>query len=525
MKLEELKQDLSLREEIATLKNSVNEHLELFLEITQLDKLDFYKYDFEYNNYSFDFTVNRKTDTATLTDSNKYSIVLKSNNVILGKILFDDKIKSSSALKMVISLLNNKLLTIHNLSKAFKSDDSNLNIFIVSNEETKAFSKQIQSDVSTLFNANVIVTNDLKKITHEIETKNSKNIIIYTVSDYENIKKDERLLNSFNDFIIVYGPNEHKISLYCGNLNIQHYISFDEYTKEHIGDLILETKNMLLNKFNSKNNIISISGISGGIGCTTIAMNMANILSKRMPESNVLFIDLSHTKAISNLFLAQNPLPEKTVIDLVNSDEFNIENNLENGLVKIKENFYAINGIQKHIDKEYLDKDIFIEKFLNYLELASKYFSTIIIDTGVFDASNLKTTIYDISNEIELITEMNLPHISKLKTLYSLMKRAGLKEKISFIVNRFDARSSLALNDVISILNITDDDDKMIFNYKISNDYLSLGKYWNQCELVSNMDENSIFVEEITNFLFDKHIIKNLGFKKEKKSIFSFFRK
>ena len=306
-------------------------------------------------------------------------------------------------------------------------------------------------------------------------------------------------------------------------LSILHYIPYDDYTKENLRKIILETKNTMLNKFHSTNNIISIAGISGGIGCTTIAMNMANILSKKMPQHNVLYIDLSHTKAVSNLFLEQNPLPEKAIIDLVNSDEFDLENNLENGLVKIKENFYAINGIQKHIDKEYLEKDIFIEKFLNYLELSSKYFNTIIIDAGVFEASNLKTTVYDISNEIELITEMNLPHISKLKTLYSLMKRAGLKEKISFIVNRFDAKSALSLNDVISILNITED-DKMIFKYKISNDYLTLGKCWNQCELASNTDEKSLFVEEITDFLFDKHIIKNIDQKKKKKNFFSFFR-
>ena len=119
---------------------------------------------------------------------------------------------------------------------------------------------------------------------------------------------------------------------------------------------------------------------------------------------------------------------------------------------------------------------------------------------------------------------MNLPNISKLKTLYSLMKRAGLKEKISFIVNRFDAKNSLSLNDVISILNITED-DKMIFNYKISNDYATLGKYWNQCELVCDVDENSLFVQEIINFLVDKKILEDKNLKKEKKSLFSFFRK
>jgi len=524
MTLKELKNDLCLRKEVQTLKESIKEYLELFLQITFLEQVDFYRYDFKYDEYNLDETVYSNDDVVTLINTNNYSITLKLKNITLGKLVFENRIKSSKALKTALTYLTDKLYTEYIISEEFKSDESSLNIFIYSNNKNKSFAKKIQNDVSALFNANTILTSNLKSIIGQIESKNSKNIIIYSVEDYENIKKDEKLLNSFNDYIIVYGPNEHKISLLCGTLNIQHYISFEDYTKESLREIILDTKNTMLNKFHSTNNIISISGISGGIGCTTIAMNMANILAKKMPHNNVLFIDLAHTKAISNLFLDQNPLPEKTIIDLVNSDEFDLDNNLDNGLVKIKENFYSINGIQKHIDKEYLEKDIFIEKFLNYLEMANHHFNTIIIDTGVFEASNLKTTIYDISNEIELITEMNLPDISKLKTLYSLIKRAGLKEKLSFIVNRFDAKSALSLNDVISILNITED-DKMIFNYKISNDYTTLGKYWNQCELVSNADEKALFVEEITNFLVDKKILKDAKIKKEKKSLFSFFRK
>jgi len=523
MELKNLKEDLCLRKEVIELKKSIKEYLELFLQISKVSQIDFYKYDYDYDDYSFDTSFSDEKEIEKILSAQTHEVVLKANNIVLGKIVSVEEIDFIKALETLLGFLNEKLLEEHNLIKKLTSDESNLNIYIIANTESKEFSKQLQNDVSVLFNANVVYVNSLRKIANQVETKSNKNIIIYTVSDLETIKQDEDLLKSFNDYVLVYGPNEHKVSLFCGNLNIQHYVSYENYTKENLRDLILETKNMILNKFHSKNNIISVSGISGGIGCTTIAMNMANIVAKKMPHHNILFIDLSHTKAISNLFLEQNPLPEKTIVDLVNSDEFDFESNLQNGLVKIRENFHAITGIQKHIDKEFMEKDIFIEKFLNYLEMINANYNTIIIDAGVFEASNLKTTIYDISNQIELITEMNLPHISKLKTLYSLMKRAGLKEKISFIVNRFDAKSSLSLNDVISILNITED-DKMIFNYKISNDYLSLGKYWNQCELVSNVDEHSVFVKEITNFLMDKEIIEKRSIKKEKKGIFSFFR-
>jgi len=523
MELNELKNNICLRQEIEILKKNVKEYVELIAHVSESKQIDFYRYNYEYDAYDFDFSISEEDDVPRIKDTNKHFFILRTNNITLGKIVYKDEVKITQMIEMLIGYVKDKLFDEHTILKQYKNDESSLNIYVVANENAKLFSKHLQSDVSVIFNANVIYTKSLAKIAQQVESKSHKNIILYIANDYEQMIKDEELLKSFNDYIIVYGPNEHKISLLCGSLDIQHYISFDSYTKENLKELILETKHMILNKFHSSNNILSISGISGGVGCTTIAMNMANILATQTPNQNILFIDLSHTKAISNLFLEQNPLPEKTIVDLVNSDEFDLENNLQNGLVRLKENFYSINGIQKHIDKEYLEKDIFIEKFLNYLEMANEYFNIIVIDTGEFEASNLKTTIYDISNEIELITEMNLPHISKLKTLYSLIKRAGLKEKLSFIVNRFDAKNSLSLSDIVSILNITDD-DKTLFNYKISNDYITLGKYWNQCELVSSVDENSLFVKEITNFLIDKKILTVKNVEKKKKGFFSMLK-
>lgn len=522
MKPNKLKEEMLLRKEIKTIEENIKEYLELFLEITELNKADFYQYDYEYDDFDYDFSVTSEEQTPVISDKS-YKIVLRLNQIILGKIVFEEKIKSSKLLKTILLYIKNKLMAERKIMKEITSDEPNLSIFIVSDADSKIFSKNLEHDINILFNANIVYSNNLKSIIEQVEMKSSKNIILYTASGYEKIKSDQEILKSLNDYILVFGPNEHEISLLCGNLQIQHYISFEEYSKDKLKQLIVDTKNTILNKFNSENHIISVSGISGGIGSTTIAMNMANILSKELPQQNVLFIDLSHTKAVSNLFLEQNPLPEKSIIDLVNSDEFDLEYNLDNGLVKIKENFYAINGIQKHLDREYLEKEIFVEKFLNYLGMANQYFNTIVIDTGVFSSTNLKTTVYDISNEIALIAEMNLPQISKLKTLYSLMKRAGLKDKISFILNRYDAKSSLSLHDVISILNMSED-DKMFFNYKISNDYETLGKCWEQCELVSNVEEKAPFVREVTEFLIDKNIITGKKEKKEKKGLFSFFR-
>lgn len=518
MRAEDFQEDIALKKDIQFIDQSIKEYLKLFSVTTELEQLDFYFYDYTYNDYTYDYTVSEKGNKEP---QNKYHIVLQDEDVIFGKIVFSEKIESTPTVKKILSFINEKLFEKQNLLKRGIDDESNLNLYIVSNETTSSFAKDVKKDLSVMFNANITKVVTLNSIIKNLDMKSSKNIVIYVTSDYESINADKELIESLNEFIIVYGPNEHKISLLCGKMQVHNYITYEDYNNEDLKALIIETKNAILNKFTTKNNIISFCGISGGVGCTTISMNIANILAQHQHTKNILFIDLSNTKAISNLFLDQNPLPEKTILDLVNSDEFDLENNLNNGLVKIKENFYAINGIQRHIDKDYLEKDIFIEKFLGYLSKASEYFNTIIIDTGVFEASSLKTTIYDISNELELITEMNLPNVSKLKTLYTLVKRAGLKEKLSFIVNRFDSECALSTSDALSILNMSDE-DKFQFQYNISNNFAEIGKCWNNCELVSEVYPNNIFTKELLTILKEKELLAPEDEIVPTKSIFSF---
>ncbi len=99
---------------------------------------------------------------------------------------------------------------------------------------------------------------------------------------------------------------------------------------------------------------------------------------------------------------------------------------------------------------------------------------------------------------------MTLPHISQLKTFYSLLKRAGLKDKLSFILNRYDSKNAISLNDVISILNMTSEDKEDFDSFKLPNDYTDLGKCWNYCELVSQNEKNCLFINKLNGILEHK---------------------
>ncbi len=61
---------------------------------------------------------------------------------------------------------------------------------------------------------------------------------------------------------------------------------------------------------------------------------------------------------------------------------------------------------------------------------------------------------------------------------------------------------------------------------KIPNDYITLGKCWNYCELASEVSKDSVFVKTLEEILLEKEYIGEITKKtKSKKSLFSFLNK
>jgi pilus assembly protein CpaE len=531
MTLKNYHSQLTLRISKISLEENIQEMLELFCTLSNLEYLTFYKYNYEYNDFLYQFTVNNQGVTIIDEDlySNRYpiSFLIRKNGLVLGKLEISNKLQSQCAvLRKTYAKIKRDLFKLYEVEKELFGSQSMFNIHIVHDQTLKEFAEGLQGGLKGLFNVDIFLESSLSENLLIIKDKDIKHIVIYLVSDEETILNDKTLIQKLNELIIVIGPDDHKLSMLCGKLGIETYIPINEFKVENLKPIILKTRKNLINKNKFNNKIIAFCGISGGIGTTTVAMNVANMLSNNMFDKNILYIDLSTTKAVSNLFLEQNPVPEKTIIDLINSGEYDVAKNLENGLVEVRENFYAVTGIQKQIDKELLEKDTFIGKLLDYIKHMSDHFNYILIDIGTADASHLKTTIYDLVNEIWLVTEMTLPHISKLKTFYNLLKRAGLKEKTSFLINRYDSECAISIDDILSILNM-EEDDKFFFDFKIKNDYKTLGRAWNYCELASDVAPDSVFVKSLEHILTTKQFYtkEDEQVAPPSKSLFSFFGK
>lgn len=528
MTLDSFQHTIKEQREIEIQVENLEEILKYYVTVTGISELSFYEYDYKLNSFVYNSTVdelNKKVlpEAPDALGGFEYTLIIEEDDVTYGMIGFNDEPQTSLVATKIFDRIKSVLKKIFLLKKELISQDLRFDIFIITDEETTHFARNLKKNLDIILNAEISINNSIMPVLNQLKQKSRKSIIIYTVNDDKLLKHDENYLNT-NDFLVVIGPNDFDLLLFCGHMNVYQYLSIEDFIPEKVRKIITATKYEMQNKYENKNNIIGVAGIAGGVGTTTVAMNAADLLAKNCPDENILFIDLSKTKAISNLFLTQNPIPKKTIIDLMNSNKYDLEDNLDNGLEKVRENFYCINGIQKHIDSDYLEQNIFIEKLLEYISKMAEKFNYVIIDVGNANANKLSTTIYDIVNELWILTDMSLPHVSKLKTFFSLMKRAGLKDKLTFIVNRYDdSINSISISDVESILN-TSVDDKVDFDFKIPHDYKTMGHCWNYCELASQNYSKSSFVEQLERILLSKEFYEKNKTKTSEDSKFSFFK-
>lgn len=328
-------------------------------------------------------------------------------------------------------------------------------------------------------------------------SKNRDVVLLYRVESLADIEALSNVHFTNNIYMILIGENSTEFSLLAGKIGVDKYLSSSEANPELIKDLIIKSQT-IIKKRRGNSNISVFTGISGGVGTTTIVMNLAKSLSQQHPEKNVLFLDFSYTKAISNLFF-DLPQPKKTIIDISTVQNMEIQELFENGLEKISDNLYIIAGIQKHTDKEELEKPQNIQVFLNFIMYIKEKFDYIFIDVGVFEDVDLEIDIQEIADNIFVITEFSIPSMSILKTYIDIIDKSGWYNKTHIIANREDSFGTVTHDEAKKILS-KGLRHQFEIHYSFPNDAVHLRECWNEAQLVHDVYPDSPFMQGIRRF-------------------------
>lgn len=207
---------------------------------------------------------------------------------------------------------------------------------------------------------------------------------------------------------------------------------------------VAKAKKIKAEQEGKKAKIITVFGTKGGVGTTTVATNLAALLSK-MGVKDVILLDLNLQFGNAALFI--NAKPQYSLVDIAkNLDSIDL-NIFKNTIPKNPDGIHILTGPQKIEDAEYFEP----RHLAKILEMLKSLFQIIIIDTrSSFDEFTLK--VFDESDTIFIISNLEFPTIYNTKNILELFRLMEYTdEKVKVVINRYDEKDASIAEDLTRI--------------------------------------------------------------------------
>jgi pilus assembly protein CpaE len=222
-------------------------------------------------------------------------------------------------------------------------------------------------------------------------------------------------------------------------------------------------------KSNKHGKIIHLIGSKGGVGTTTVAVNLAASLAQSFPNSpSVVLMDMNSLFGEIPIFL--NIQPEFNWAEVARNISRLDSHYLMSILSKHKTGMYILPS-STGLDGMGVSTPEFIERILG---LMRQVFDFIVIDGGQsLDEVSLK--VLEMSDFLFLVAILSLPCLTNVKRLLRTFEKLGYprNEQVRIIINRYHKKSLISLKDAEAALN------QKIFGL-IDNDYPSTMSAINQ---------------------------------------------
>jgi pilus assembly protein CpaE len=257
--------------------------------------------------------------------------------------------------------------------------------------------------------------------------------------------------------------------------------------------------------------IIHLMGAKGGVGTTTVAVNMALILAEKFGVGAVALVDLNTVFGEVPMFLSVQPNYHwGQIAKHVNRLDATF---LLNAMAKHESGAYILPA-PNYVDGNLPATEDIIERLLHAMK---QTFDIIIIDGGqALDGPALK--VIEMSDQVFLITELNLSCLQNCNRLLKSLEALGVidRERVSLVVNRYMKRSDISIEEAVEAVR------KEIFR-KLPNDYRTTQSAINRgvpLHKISSRAEIVLAIEDLAKSLLSDDIkVKP----KENKSRWKFF--
>lgn len=192
--------------------------------------------------------------------------------------------------------------------------------------------------------------------------------------------------------------------------------------------------------------VISVAGVSGGIGCTSLAINLGCCLAQH-PGRSVSIIDLDLALGDTDVWL--DIIPDYTIQDVAENISRLDYSLLRRSLTKHECGAFLLPRPVEMEDKTEIGGD----EMRRMIALLKATFTHLVIDLsksyGPLDQAAMAA-----SDVILIVTQLDLPSLRNANRLMQYFKRqAGVYEKVKIVVNRMGLEdSSISLNKALEVL-------------------------------------------------------------------------
>ncbi len=185
---------------------------------------------------------------------------------------------------------------------------------------------------------------------------------------------------------------------------------------------------------NRASKIIAVAGASGGVGCTSLAVNLGCIFAAN-PQNTVALVDLDMAIGDADVFL--DSIPDYSLVDVTENVarlDFQL---LKRSLTKHASGLYLLPRPVQLQDVSLINP----ESLKRVFGLLKATFSHIVIDVSKgFTATDLAA--FEFANDVLMVVQLDLPCLRNLVRLQmSFDEIEGLRDKLKIIVNRVGLES------------------------------------------------------------------------------------
>lgn len=200
-----------------------------------------------------------------------------------------------------------------------------------------------------------------------------------------------------------------------------------------------------LQKQSRKGKMVIICSAKGGVGKTTVAVNLAISLNKKklkiaLMDGDFQFGDVNVAMDLGSSFSISDVAESISTLDSLSLNSF---------LSKHSSGVRVLSAPESPELADLITPEIISE----VSELILEDYHYLIVDTGV-GLNDQTLTLMEKADEILLITTLELISIKNTKRLLQILQTLGMREKVKTVLNRSTMESVMEANQVPQILNM-----------------------------------------------------------------------